>query len=315
VGEPPVLTPTRPPRRRRPPSRGAIAARLALLLLLVAALGGLAWYYGASELGGGDDDRQPTQPRKRTPGGARRNARTQVLRIVFPEGFTRRQMAERIAAVNEIAREKRHVTPRLSPQRYLGLTTRSSFPRSFPGAGRTRSLEGFLFPALYEFTPRTTTRELVDKQLEAFRESWATVDLRYARSKNLTAYDVLIIASLIEEEVAAPAERRLVSAVIYNRLRRRMRLEIDATIRYALGVPPTQALTLADLRHRTPYNTRIHSRLPPTPITNPGLAAITAAAHPARVKYLFFVRNRDCRTHFFTASFAVFRARLQKPRC
>jgi UPF0755 protein len=274
-------------------------------------------WLAASRLTGTDDgDPGPTQAAKPPPTTTRtREARAPVLRIVFPEGFTRTQMAERIAAVNVIARRRRDTDTRLSPRRYLRLTARSGFPRTFAGAGRTRSLEGFLFPALYEFTPRTTTRELVEKQLEAFRENWETVDLRYADSKNLTPYDVLIIASLIEEEVAAPPERRLVAAVIYNRLRRRMALGIDATIRYALNVPPTQSLTDSELEHPTPYNTRLRRGLPPTPITNPGLASIKAAAHPARVSYLYFVRNRDCRTHFFTASKRAFDARLLKPRC
>ena len=220
---------------------------------------------------------------------------------MFPEGFTRRQMAERITAVNGIARSRRGVRPRLSARNYLAATARSSFARKYRGRPRA-PLEGFLFPAVYEFTARTTSRELVAKQLAAFRRNWAKVDLRYARSRNLTPYDVLIIASMVEEEVAAPSERRLVAAVIYNRLRAGMTLGIDATIRYALGVPPTESLRISQLRDPTPYNTRLHHGLPPTPITNPGLAAMNAAAHPARVDYLYFVRKPDKVHHFFTAS-------------
>ena len=141
-------------------------------------------------------------------------------------------------------------------------------------------MEGFLFPAGYEFTQATTAKELVADQLEAFRERFGSVDLSYARSKNLTPYDILIIASMIEEETAVPRERRLVAAVIYNRLRNRMPLGIDATIRYGLDIPGTESLTKAALRSQSPYNTRIHTGLPPTPITNPGLASIKAAAEP-----------------------------------
>ena len=223
-------------------------------------------------------------------------------------------MAERIAAVNGIARRKRGVRPRLSPRRYLAATARSTFPRRFRAPRRT-SLEGFLFPATYEFTARTTSGQLVEKQLEAFRKSWKRVDLAYARSRNLTPYDVLIIASMIEEEVAVPRERRLVAAVVYNRLRARMPLGIDATIRYALGVPPTEPLRQSQLEADTPYNTRERAGLPPTPITNPGLASMRAAARPARVDYLYFVRNEDCRTHFFTADKDEFDARVRRPRC
>jgi UPF0755 protein len=219
-----------------------------------------------------------------------------VLRIIFPEGFTRKQMAKRIAAVNEIRR--------------------SNLPREFGAEGRRpRSLEGFLFPATYEFTPRTTSSELVDMQLAAFRRAWSTVDLSYARSRNLTPYDVLIIASMIEGEVRVPRERRLVAAVIYNRLRADMPLGIDATIRYGLGIPPDQSLRQSHLESDSPYNTRIHQGLPPTPINNPGLAAMKAAARPADVDYLYYARKRDCKSHFFTASFAKFQQFLAGPRC
>ena len=103
------------------------------------------------------------------------------------------------------------------------------------------------------------------------------MNLRYARSKNLTPYDVLIIASMIEKETVAPEERKLVAAVIYNRLRNRMPLGIDATIRYGLDVPGTEPLKKSDIESDNPYNTRRRLGLPPTPISNPGLASMRAA--------------------------------------
>jgi uncharacterized YceG family protein len=224
------------------------------------------------------------------------------LRIVFPEGFTRRQMAERIAAVNEIARTKRKVTTKLTPRSYLRLTAKSAFASRFGAEGGARSLEGFLFPATYEFTATTPTKRLVELQLEAFERNWNKVDLRDARSKNLTPYDVLIIASMIEKEAVVPRERPLVAAVIYNRLKARMPLGIDATIRYGLDIPPTEAILQSQLESDSPFNTRNRLGLPPTPIANPGLASIRAAARPKKVDYLFFVRKADCKSHFFTAS-------------
>ena len=143
-------------------------------------------------------------------------------------------------------------------------------------------------------------------QLAFFRRQWRSVDLRYAKSKNLTPYDVLTIASMIEKETVAPEERRLVSAVIYNRLRQGMPLGIDATIRYGRNVPGTEALKQSDLESDSPYNSRRRLGLPPTPISNPGLASIRAAARPARVDYLFFVRKPDGVHHFFTASESEF---------
>jgi uncharacterized YceG family protein len=130
--------------------------------------------------------------------------------------------------------------------------------------------------------------------------------MEYARSKNLTPYDVLIIASMIEKEVQVPRERALVSAVIYNRLREGMPLGIDATIRYGYDIPPTQAILQSQLDADHPYNTRKRVGLPPTPISNPGLASLQAAAHPADSDFLYFVRKADCKSHFFTASEAEF---------
>jgi UPF0755 protein len=122
----------------------------------------------------------------------------------------------------------------------------------------------------------------------------------------LTPYDVLIIASMVEKETLSPDERQLVSAVIYNRLHARMPLGIDATLRYGLDIPPTESIHQSQLESDSPYNTRKHLGLPPTPIANPGLASLQAAAHPARVNYLYFVRKPDKKHHFFTASFKAF---------
>ena len=111
---------------------------------------------------------------------------------------------------------------------------------------------------------------------------------------------------MIEKETAVPSERRLVAAVIYNRLHQRMPLGIDATIRYGLNIPGTQSLTKAALATDSPYNTRKHTGLPPTPIANPGLASIQAAAHPAKVDYLYYVRKPHSKSHFFTSSESEF---------
>jgi peptidoglycan lytic transglycosylase G len=224
------------------------------------------------------------------------------LKIIFPEGFTRREMAQRVSAVKQIAAQKRKKKTRISAPAYLRLTERSRLPGQFARDGRSRQLEGFLFPATYEFLPKTTTKQLVNKQLTAFRRNWGKVKLAYAQSKNLTPYDVLIIASMVEKETLAPQERPLVAAVIYNRLKAGMPLGIDATIRYGLNVPGTESLRQSHLANPTPYNTRIHAGLPPTPIANPGLASMQAAAHPRRVPYLFFARKPDKVHHFFTAN-------------
>jgi UPF0755 protein len=115
---------------------------------------------------------------------------------------------------------------------------------------------------------------------------------------------------MVERETLAPDERALVAAVIYNRLKAGMPLGIDATIRYGLNVPATQSLRQSQLETDHPYNTRTRTGLTPTPIANPGLASMQAAAHPARKNFLYFVRKPDKVHHFFTASESEFFAYL-----
>jgi UPF0755 protein len=224
------------------------------------------------------------------------------FRVIFPEGFTRLQMAARVKSVAQIATHERGRKPRLNESAYL---TASGRKRLIPGFGR-RPLEGFLFPATYQFTARSSAAELVSAQLQAFRRNWSTVNLAYARSKNLTPYDVLTIASMVEKEAVAPEERPKIARVIYNRLHAGMALGIDATVRYAFHVPGTQSLLESQLNSDNPYNTRKRVGLTPTPIANPGLASIQAAAHPVAGDWLYFVRKPDKVHHFFTASERAF---------
>jgi UPF0755 protein len=196
--------------------------------------------------------------------------------VQLPEGLSRREIAPIVKQAGVPGRyvraSRRH--PALNPRRY--------------GAPRGSSLEGFLFPASYELRKGRPARGLVGAQLGAFQRNFDKVDLSYAKRKNLTAYDVLIIASLIEREAAVPRERRLVSSVIYNRLKNDISLGIDATVRFVTG-NWTEPLKQSELANPSPYNTRVHPGLPPGPIGNPGLASIRAAANPARTGYLFYV--------------------------
>ena len=195
-----------PSRHRQTPSRGRMTARR--LIALVVLVGGLAvavWLVVSAlgSVGGGEKETKPAAP-----------VAAPVLKIIFPEGFTRDQMAARIKAVNQIARNKRKINPRLSSKAYLAATASSKIPATFANDAKRRNLEGFLFPSTYEFEPQTKSRQLVNRQLQAFDKNWGKVDLAYAKSKNLTPYDVLIIASLVEKEVIAPEERALVAAEI-----------------------------------------------------------------------------------------------------
>jgi uncharacterized YceG family protein len=201
-----------------------------------------------------------------------------TIDVTLPEGPSRRELAPRVKAAGVRGD-------------YVQASVRSRLlnPRTYGAPKSTRSLEGFLFPDTYQLRSRTATaRALVNLQLRNFKHQFAQVDLKQARRNHLSRYDVLIIASMIEREALVPKDRRLISAVIYNRLRKGIPLGIDATLRYRLN-NWTQPLKESELQINSDYNTRRIQGLPPTPIGNPGLASIKAAADPANVKYIFYV--------------------------
>ncbi len=313
------MIPPRPgPPPKRPSERQVLVRRAAALAVLVLALGGLGWLAVAAIGGGSDKPAKQVVPTASstlelrtvtttTPDGETTTTVIAVpkpFHVVFPEGFTRRQMAERVSAVAGIARRQRHAKPKLRSAAYLAATHRTRVPPCF--RSRAQGMEGFLFPATYEFFAQTTASQLVQEQVDAFCDNWARVDLGYAKTRNLSSYDVLIIASMVEKETLSPDERELVSAVIYNRLHAGMPLGIDATLRYGLDIPPTESIHQSQLESDSPYNTRKRLGLPPTPIANPGLASMQASAHPGKVNYLYFIRKPDKKHHFFTASYQAF---------
>jgi cell division protein YceG involved in septum cleavage len=166
--------------------------------------------------------------------------------------------------------------------------------------------EGFLFPDTFELEKRAPVSDLVQLQLQDFKQRTAALDMSYASSKNLTLHDVVTIASMVEEEAQLDSERRLIAAVIYNRLREGIPLGIDATVRFATG-NYEQPLTESELAVDSPYNTRLNAGLPPGPISSPGLASIEAAARPAQVDYLYYVvEPGTCGKHAFSSTDAEF---------
>jgi UPF0755 protein len=204
-------------------------------------------------------------------------ARAPTTNVTVIPGRTRRQVATLL--------HEQHVHGH-----YLGDTRHTTLLnlRAYGAPRNLNTLEGFLFPSTYQLREPINMPALVADQLTTFRQQFATVNMAYARSKHLTPYDVLIIASMVEAEAGTPHDRPLIASVIYNRLRLGMPLGIDATVRYAVN-NYTSPLTDSQLASPSPYNTRNHTGLPPTPIDSPGLAAIQAAAHPRRTTYLYFV--------------------------
>jgi peptidoglycan lytic transglycosylase G len=223
-----------------------------------------------------------------------------ALTVTIPEGYSRSQAAQLI--------EEDGV-----PGSYTKATLRSKYlnPAQYGGKG-AKDLEGFLFPDTFEMKPNAPVADLVQLQLEDFKRRIKGVDMKYAKSKNLTVFDVLTIASMVEREAGVAKQRKLVASVIYNRLHEGMPLGIDATIRFATG-NYSEPLTESQLATSSPYNTRTNVGLPPGPINSPGLAAIEAAAHPAKTDYLYYVNNPDsCNELSFAKTDAEFEADVRK---
>ncbi len=282
---PPAPSPGGPGDPRKPPAVGADAGIwrrriLALVGVLVVAAGAI---FAIKHTGG--DDPTPAAKGPRT---------LKTISLTIPEGLARADVAK-LAAKAGLKGDYEKATEK-APK---------SFDLKKAGAPSDASLEGFLFPATYELEKGAPVGDLVGKQLEAFDQNFGGIDMGYAKKKNLSIYDVVTIASMIEREVEAPKERPLVAAVIYNRLADGEPLGIDATLRYEVGFD--KPLTESELSSDSPYNTRINPGLPPTPIGNPGLDSLKAAAHPADVNYKYYVfKPGSCNEHTFTADYNKF---------
>jgi len=225
--------------------------------------------------------------------------RPDTVTITIPEGLSRLEIKKLVGDSlrgEYMAASVR--SPRLNPAAY--------------GGKNAKNLEGFLFPATYELKPGQPVSALVDRQLDAFKRELAQVDLSYAKSKNLTAYDVLTIASMIDREAQLPKERAIVASVIYNRLSQGIPLGIDATIRFATG-NWSEPLKQSELAIDSGYNTRTNQGLPPGPIGNPGLAAMKAAARPAKTDFIYYV-VKPCGNgaHAFSSSDAEFQRDVER---
>ena len=255
---------------------GALAGVAALVVLVVA---GASFVSGR----GGEGEALPPPKERKT------------VEVVIPEGYDRTQ----IAPVAKKAGLKGN---------YLEATEDSSaINLSKYGAGSAESLEGFLFPATYEVFRRSNVKSLVKKQLEAFEANAAEAGLEAAAKKRgMTVYELVIVASMVEREIAIPEERELAASVIYNRLEQGTPLGIDSTIRFEDG-NYTEPLVQSRLESDTPYNTRLNPGLPPGPIGNPGLASLEAAADPANTDFFYFViKPGTCNEHAFVETQAEF---------
>jgi UPF0755 protein len=215
------------------------------------------------------------------------NGRVYVKEFVVPEGFTMFDIANLAASEGFLSREDFLAAARNpSPIRDLA-----------PGAP---SLEGFLFPATYEFPRHMTGRDMTEAMVKKFRQEWTSLLSADPPAQN-RAQDVVTLASLVERETPRPEERPHVAGVFTNRLRIGQPLQCDPTVAYALTLAGLYngKLDGSDLHFTSPYNTYRNKGLPPGPIANPGEAALRAALDPPPTDDLYFVANTEG-GHFFS---------------
>ena len=205
--------------------------------------------------------------------------------VTIPEGLTVQEIADLLAKM-QIADREKFLAQAANPEllEMLGL--------------QDKGIEGYLFPNTYHFTPLTSERDIILTMTEQFRKVSEPILTSYQATVPLTVHEIVTLASIIEKETGIEAERPLVSAVFYNRMKLRMPLQSDPTVIYGLK-EYNGNLTRKDLKDTSPYNTYRIPALPPGPICNPGLSSLKAAVQPAPVPYLYFVSKNDG-THLFS---------------
>lgn len=183
-----------------------------------------------------------------------------------------------------------------------------------PAAFGAKSAEGFLFPATYQFDPDVTATDALQEMTTQFQAETRKLNLlASSTSLRLRPYQLLIIASMVEAEARFPADRPKVARVILNRLAKHMNLGFDSTTAYGLKIQGKDPRT-ATYKEKSPYNTRLNPGLPPTPISNPGEAALRAAQHPTPGNWLYFV-SKDAAGHLvFTNDSKLFDAASEQCR-
>lgn len=212
------------------------------------------------------------------------------VRLTIPEGFTLEQVAQRVGAL-----------PGRSAEKFLELANSGAIRSAYEPQG-SNNLEGLLLPDTYNVDEKDDEAAILRRMVEAFDQAVVELGIpEKAKALGITPYQVSIIASMIEREARVPEERAKVARVVYNRLDKRMRLGIDATIRYELK-KPSGPLLKSELERDTPYNTRTRAGLPPTPIAMSGRASLEAAANPEPGTWLYYVVADENGHHTFATT-------------
>lgn len=223
-------------------------------------------------------------------------------RVTVQEGLVLGQILDRLAQLPDRSRAE-----------FERLMNSGQIRSNFQPAG-TASLEGFLYPETYQFEAKDDEAAVLNRLVAQFDSVAAQLDVENkAAARNLTPYQVFVLASLIERETRFDEERPQVARVIYNRLQRGMPLQIDATVIYALGESGTKTrVLLRDLEVDSPYNTYKVRGLPPGPISNFGRASLEAALNPADGPWLYYVVTEKDGRHSFATTGAEHQANIRK---
>jgi UPF0755 protein len=218
-----------------------------------------------------------------------------TLAVTIPEGLSLEETAQEVAGQSGV-----------SAAEFEEAARRTDYGYGFLEDPAIKTTEGFLFPKQYEFEKGTKAPQMVTRMLEQYLMETQTLDISSAKERlNMSEYELVIVASLIEKEAARSEERPLVASVIYNRIRKDMPLQIDASVHYALD-KQGEELSLADLKVNSPYNTYENTGLPPGPICSPSRDSLEAAMNPAETDYLYYVLKANGDEHVFTSNYQAF---------
>ncbi|MCJ8011668.1 endolytic transglycosylase MltG [Paenibacillus sp. KQZ6P-2] len=234
-----------------------------------------------------------------------------MIRITIPEGYTVEQIAKKVSEVTGTPADD-----------FIKLADHpgNEAVEAFKGVSDIPNLkhasEGYLFPDTYEFKKGTNVSDIYHRMMEQMQSKIDSIPdfQQKLKDRGVTQHELLTIASLIEREVVVDKERPIVAGVIYNRLDKNMKLEIDATVQYALP-EPKERLLYKDLKVESPYNTYLHEGLPPGPICSPSLASIEAALNPEPSEYLYYVTKKDgSHEHLFAKTYQEHLENIKKSK-
>jgi UPF0755 protein len=222
--------------------------------------------------------------------------RTASRSVVIPEGLRAEEIGDILESANIVTRDE-----------FMAALVKSEYTHPFLAQVTSESLDGFLFPAAYEFKRSATPREVVDTLLLGFQTNVA--DVVQLEGQPYTLEEVVSLAAVVEREATVLAEHPIIASAFLNRLAQGIPLQADPTVQYALTQDPAsilqfgywkEELTLEDLQFDSPYNTYVYAGLTPGPIANPGVDTIQSVIRPAQTNYLYFVAKADgSGTHAF----------------